>query len=537
MMFFRTILISLVLGTTILLSWLSDVDLASPSSVAMFIIIGITYLATLIYALLLRRGFDLRLLGGIQLGVDLVITSLLVHITGAAQSAFTFFFPLTVIAAAIFFFRSGALIVTGLSLLLLSSVALLDWYGLLPMPDGTRLLPTDQSAVEFARSLGLNIAGIIGISALAISLGAQLQRTSAYLASERSAAADLLVLHEDIVRSLASGLITTDLDDRVRTVNRAAEQILGLPSRHLLGAQLGEILPGLASPADSQEQSRAGRDEVVRERRGKEQILGVSISPLYDHKDVPRGRIVNFQDLTELRVMEENVKRNERLAVIGELAAGVAHEIRNPLASISGSVELLKSGPEGEDESVLMDIVLREIERLNSLITELLDYASPRPADVRAMDLCAVSRETVRVFRQDRSFEDTDVEVDAPEGSVMVRADPEKLRQVLWNLLRNAAEAASGDGGAIRVHIVEDGEEVRLEVADNGAGIPAANLPRIFDPFFTTKARGSGLGLATVYAIVQQLEGDISVSSTEGQGTRFIVHLPGAKESPNVAAS
>ncbi|MBT8494273.1 MAG: PAS domain-containing protein, partial [Deltaproteobacteria bacterium] len=432
MMLFRTILISLVLGSTILLSWLSDVDLASQSSLGLFIIIGFTYLLTLVYALLLRRDVDLRLHGAIQLAADLAITTVLVHITGGAQSAFTFFFPLAVIAAAIFFFRRGALIVAGVSLVLLTSVSVLDWYGALPMPEGSRLLPTDQGPVEFARSLALIIAGILGISALAISLGAQLQRTSAHLARERLAAADLLIQHEDIVRSLSSGLITTDLEDRVRTVNRAAEQLLDRNSQELTGVALEQIFPTLSSVAPSNHKSTAGRIELERQRRGEKQILGVSLSPLFDHKDQSCGRIVNFQDLTELRAMEDNVKRSERLAAIGELAAGVAHEIRNPLASISGSVELLKSSPDADDNLQLMDIVIREIERLNSLISELLEYASPRPADIQPMDLCEVCTETVRVFSQDRSFDGVSVELESPGAPVMVEADPEKVRQVLW---------------------------------------------------------------------------------------------------------
>lgn len=526
MMLFRTVLISLVLGTTLVLSWLSDVDLTTASSLVLFLLIGTTYLLTLIYSLLLRRGFDPTALAKYQLAGDLIITTILVHVTGGAQSAYTFFYPLSIIAGAILFFRTGAITLAGASLVLLLAIALAGWSGLLPLPEGSRILPADQSTVELARSIGLNIAAILGLSLLASNLGAQLQRTSAHLATERSAAADLLTLHEDIIRSLPSGLVTVDERGHILSANRAARELLGSPNR-LEGAHIDTIFPNLDGLVGSDAQVHGV--ELERTEDGRQQILGVSLAPLFDHRDRAIGQVVNFEDLTDLRRMQASVQRAERLAAVGQLAAGVAHEIRNPLASISGSIELLKVSPEGDDSKTLMDIVLREIDRLNGLIGELLEYANPREAQPQAIDLVSVCSETVRVFRQDRSFERVEVAFESrsagEDDSVVVLCDPEKLRQVVWNLIRNAAEAAAGEDAEVRIE-VSAGARAELRIHDNGPGIPPEHLDQIFDPFFTTKSRGSGLGLATVNSIVDEMGGSIDVESEENGGTCFTVHIP-----------
>jgi signal transduction histidine kinase len=221
------------------------------------------------------------------------------------------------------------------------------------------------------------------------------------------------------------------------------------------------------------------------------------------------------------------MQRAERLAVIGGLAAGVAHEIRNPLASISGSIELLTAAPQVDDDSrALAEIVHREVARPNTLISELLDYANPRPLAAVDLDVSELVRETLRVFQQDRDFARVALEAELPEGGgPVILADPEKLRQVLWNLLRNAAEATDEGKVTVRVELQPAGK-VGIAVIDNGPGISSEHLERIFDPFFTTKQAGSGLGLATVHAIVIGHGGTVHVSSKIGQGATFVVRLP-----------
>lgn len=531
LMLFRLVLISLVLGATLLLSALGDVDLSAPNSLVLFAIIGGTYLLTIIYALAVRRMEDPRLIADIQIGADLVTSALLVHVTGGAQSAYTFFFPLSIIGAATMRFRIGAVAVTGLSAVIFSLVAYLGWMELLPVPSGQRVLPFDLTELEFGRQMALNLAAFAGVGFLAFNLGGQIQRTSASLEVERTAAADLYAVHEDIVRSLASGLVTIDENGAVVTINEAACDILGV-NLDSIGHPAEGAMPGIDSMLSelSLRESIRRADLTIPHEDGSALELGVSISPLRNNRDVVMGRIVNFQDLTELRQMEKQIKQAERLAVVGTLAAGIAHEIRNPLASISGSIELLNEPSEqdsDDEQRALMQIVTREVDRLNTLITDLLAYTNPAPPKIIRFDVADMVRETMQVFRQDRGFADVDLILTktSRDRGLLIEGDPAKLRQVLWNLLRNAAEA-SGSNGEVTVSVVPDSANIEIEVADNGQGISSDDISKVFDPFFTTKSRGSGLGLATCHNIITELGGQIYVDSKPGAGTRFVIAVP-----------
>ena len=530
LMLYRVVLISLVLGATTLLYLLGDVDPGRASTLGLYGIIGVTYLLTLVYALWLRSGRAIAPLTTFQLAGDLVIATVLMHMTGGAQSAYTFFFPLTVIGAAVVASRRTTAWVAVWAATLFLVTGLLGWAGVLPSLGGQYLRPYDLSAIELSRSLGLNMAALVGVSVLALSLSRQLQVASATLAVERSAAADLLVLHSDVVRCLSSGLVTVDPGDQVLTVNQVACDILGTTPDAAVGAPVDRILPGLAARLGQLgERASLQRAELELARGGRELVLGVSVSPLHDRSGRFRGRVVNFQDLTDLRKMEQSVRQAERLAVVGGLAAGVAHEIRNPLASISGSIELLHQMPQADEDSrALMSIVTREIDRLNRLLTDLLDYANPRSLEVEPLDLAGLVRDTVGVFSQDRALAGVSVEVVGADelGAIEMSGDAAKLRQVLWNLLRNAGEAAAQGGGHVSVEVVPGPEDVVIKVRDDGPGIPPEHAQRVFEPFFTTKTRGTGLGLATVHSLVSDHRGTIRFDSPAGGGTCFEVRLP-----------
>lgn len=520
---------TLVLGATTFLYWLSDADLTAPSSIALYGIIAVTYALTIVYSVSLKGTEVAPWLPRAQLGGDLLVASLLVHVTGGAQSAYTFFFPLAIIGAALVASRRTAAAVALAATVLFLLVGVLGWLGVLPALPGQRFSPTGLSGIELARSLGLNLAGIVGVSVLALSLSRQLQVTSASLEVERTVAADLLTLHSDIVRCLSSGLITIDPTNNVSTINQAACDILGVEP-DISGQPIGEVLPGLPDQLRSLTQDSAlARGELAAAHRdGSKLVLGISVSPLFDHHGKFLGRVINFQDLTELRRMESNVRRAERLAMVGKLAAGVAHEIRNPLASISGSVELLRQMPQADDDSrTLMGIVNREIDRLNGLLTDLLDYANPRPIKIAPVDMAELVHDTVRVFQQDRDFESVSVDLDIDaQASEPLAGDAAKLRQVVWNLLRNAAEAASKGGGHVSVAVKADDGGIILSVCDDGPGISEPDKRRVFEPFFTTKSKGTGLGLATVHGLVTDHRGTIDFDSDIGRGTCFTVTLP-----------
>lgn len=529
---FRVVLISLVLGVTTLLYWLADADLTTSSSLAMFVVIGLTYLLTIAYSLAIRSGRRLERLGVVQLIADLGIATIIVHATGGAHSAYTFFFPLAIIGAALLAGRRMTIVISVTALALFVSVSVLGWLGFIPAFSGQEIRPDESTSIEMFRALALNGAAMIGVSLLAINLGSQLQQTRSSLVSQTSAAADLRTLHSDIVRSLASGLITVDTSGAVNSINAAAQRILG--NAQVVGEPLTKTMPALAEIlASASDEQRINRIEVRVGSGSDERVLGVSVSPLFDRKHQPVGRVVNFQDLTDLRQMETQVRRAERLAVIGRLAAGVAHEIRNPLASISGSIELLRSGPvESDEDRTLMDIVTREIDRLNQLITELLDYTNPGSMTRTELDVAALVADTAAAFTRDQNVATLDLDIALPDEPTPVSGDSEKLRQVLWNLLRNAAQAAGADG-RVEVTVVRDAGDVIVLISDDGPGITREDQEKIFDPFFTTKEGGTGLGLAIAHSIIEEHGGRIAVDSAPGGGAAFRLVLPasGGQES------
>jgi two-component system sensor histidine kinase PilS (NtrC family) len=391
------------------------------------------------------------------------------------------------------------------------------------------LLADAAGGTAALRQLTLNVGACLGIGVLSAFLGEQLAQSGERLAVQRVRAADLAILKEYIIRSLSSGLLTVDRDGAVMTVNQAASEILSLDADAIIGQPVTAVLPAL-SPilAELGERQTLRRGEIRAARNGRELALGVSVTPLMDHRGEAIGRILNFQDLTELRRMEAQVKRAERLAVVGGVAAAVAHEIRNPLASISGSIELLRSAPQvGDENRQLMDIVVREVDRLNGLLGDLLDYARPREKVAMRIELGGVIDETVRVFAQDRTFAGVKVRpvLDPDATTRPVQADPAQLRQVVWNLLRNAAEAMP-DGGEVRIELADAGGWAELRVIDEGVGIAPEDQEHLFEPFYTTKAGGSGLGLATVHRVVSEHGGTIGVTSSVGKGTTVTVRLP-----------
>ena len=532
LMLVRTALATALMLSVVILAWTmgSPEALSAPFGRFVFGLLATTYLASLSYAVSLKRIQDPVRFADIQVGVDLVLVTLLIHATGGAQSGYTFLYLVDVVAVSALPQGFGAASVAVASALLFLGISLLGYLKILPALTGQTVFPWDLTREEFVFRVVMFLGGLVSVGALGVSLARQRRKAGERLVIHQQMVGDLASLHQNTIRCLSSGLVTTTLDGTITTINDAACEILGVAHAPPLGQQLATHIPGLQVVlAKAGALGRVLRDEVDAIRTdGVARRLGLSATPLSDHTGNVIGRVIHFQDLTDLRRMEQAVARAEHLAGIGRLAANIAHEIRNPLASISGSVEVLKRSTGADEETRnLVDIAVREVDRVNALITNLLDYARPRAEDRRRLDLAEMVTEIGKIFEQERRANPVQLHLDAQPG-VWVDVASGQMHQVLWNLLRNAVEAMPGGG---MIHLAAERRdsapaEAVLVVRDTGVGIAQEDVNHIFEPFFSRKPGGTGLGLATTARIVEDHKGIIEVTSERGKGTTFTIRLP-----------
>ena len=490
-----------------------------------------------VYALALRfTRIPLRAQAGAQFALDALLVTWLVWVTGNLFSPYTALYILVISAASIFLGARGAL-VTAVGCAFLYTATMLGltagWFG----GGGGRGL-TAASLPEVAQATGLNVVAFLVVGLLAARLAVRQTLSEVQMREATHALVSLRALHERIVESIRSGLITTDLERRVFTVNRAAEEMTGYAAADLRGQDVSILFGNISGRIE--ESLRSAAEGHVSPRYESECLtpegflvkLGYNISPLSSESGETTGLVITFQDLTDIRSMEETSRRQERLSAVGRVAAGIAHEIRNPLAAMRGSIQVLRSELEADaTQRELMDIVLSESDRLNRIITDFLTYARPRKFSLAETDLREPLRETFALLRHSPEVLDGHrLEEELPEEPVLAMADAEGVRQVFWNLTRNALKAMP-DGGTLRAEMQRTAPgSVRITFADTGRGMTPAQVERLFEPFSSSTTGGTGLGLSIVYQIIRDHGGTINVRSREGHGTTITIELP-AKQS------
>ncbi len=537
LMMFRLVLVTFLLGSAVIVN-VNDAESASdPSYAAILALIVATYAATVGYAAWLRKGRALGSLALTQIVGDTLLTGGLVFLTGGVESIFSFLFFLSVFNGAILTGRRGALFAASGSSLALVAIAVLQFaqVDLLReyFPDA---MPRVGKVPIYA--IIVHLVSFYTVAALAGYLSEKLGQIGTELEQSQIDLRDLRTLHETVVRSIDLGLIALDHHHRILYANDAAEVVTEIPLQRHFGRFVGTVAPELWLLLVAADREPAGAhvegDYRVPTRDGGDRRLNLSQSALRHVDGSTLGRLVVLRDVSELRLLQQEVRRSEHLASLGNLAASMAHEIRNPLAAISGSVEILRMEQgDSETSAPLMDIVIREVDRLNGLIRDFLEYARPRRIERRATCVRELVDHTVSAFENDVEVA-AGVSIRVLHGvadTLMLGVDADRIQQVLWNLLRNAAEAA-GPGGWIEVQTdIESwsgaaARAVTIAVQDSGPGLAEAATMKLFEPFFTTKPNGTGLGLATSYRIVTEHGGVLRVSNTRGAGARFVVALP-----------
>ena len=532
----RAAVITLLLGSAIL------IRIKFPGAFPIdpfFVLIGITYALTVVYKLALKYSERKRWFVDVQLGADAVIVSAIVYITGGVSSYFSSLYALPIIAASTIQSRRGGLMVGVLGSILYAGLVLGQYYGSGPLPGVVEyvLLPPMRVALF---TVGLNVFGFLAVASLSGYLAESVRRADEQLAQASNQIEDLQAFSQHVIDSLMSGLATTDIDGRVLTFNHAAGTITGVPASEAVGRPISEVLQ---LPEDFSEIFGARNGQARLPRLPRVELgfvrgdathieLGLSTAVLM----TPRGEtgfVFTFQDVTEARKQEREARVQQRLAAVGEMAAGIAHEIRNPLASMSGSIQILRQElPLTTEQSQLMDIVLRESDRLNDTIRSFLAYARPQRQATTRVDVRQVITDTARLLANNAELAEAhEIEVDVPAGEAWYEADDNQIRQIVWNLATNALRAMP-KGGTLTLSVARREAahgapaEIAIGVEDQGVGIKADEIDGIFQPFRGGFERGTGLGLSIVHRIVSDYGGKVHVTSQPGVGTRVEVTLP-----------
>lgn len=525
---------------TLLLGGATLAQITAPGSFAVhpfFWLIALTYGLTIVWAWSLRYVDRSRWLVDAQLACDAVVVSAFIFLTGGVTSFFSSLYALPIIAGSVIQFRRGGMMVATLSGVLYVGIVLTQYLPPSIAPDlwlvaNAISLPT-RAAAQYV--VGLNLFGFFAVALLSGSMAESVRSAGARLERASSDLADLQALNQNVIDSLPSGLVTTDPSQHVLTFNHAAERICGMTAESVVGRPVSDVLqlPAELTDAFARGLGRSGARRLeLKFRRGDGRAIDVGLSAT--HVDTPNGTagfLITFQDLTDVKRLERDAQLQSRLAAVGEMAAGIAHEIRNPLASMSGSIQILRDDlPLNEEQAQLMDIVLRESDRLNTTIKSFLEYARPHRFAIARFDLRRIVQDAGLLLRNSADVRDSHtVDVAVPDEPIWFEADEGQITQILWNLATNGLRAMP-EGGALLLGASVDGPDVVITVQDHGVGIAAEAVEGLFQPFHGTFAKGSGLGLAIVHRIVTDYQGAIKVDSTPGRGTTFSVRLPARAE-------
>jgi two-component system sensor histidine kinase PilS (NtrC family) len=535
-------ILRVVIVTTLLISAFAIELTLKPDQTLrpLFLLAAVIYGMVLLYACLDRwikgtPGFIY-----VQLVGDALVVTAFVRITGGLDSPMSFLYLLPIAVAALLLVRRGGLILAGVCFALYAGLVLHDagWVGL-----GRAALPDPTETWRVSYFLIVHAVAFVAVALLASHLAERVRVQTRELDDRRRAVARLQALNENIIESIHSGVITTDLQGRVNFMNRGGAEITGREQDDVEGTTIEDLFGLEAGFLGAAREQLAARRRFRFERHyvdphGARIFLGIAVSNLQDRAEQPLGYIFTFQDLTDVHAAESQMRLKERMEALGQMAAGIAHELRNPLAAISGSVQYLKGDLKPGGETLeLMDIILRESQRLDHTIRDFLTFARPGKFSTQRCDLVRLLEDHLKLLRKSREFTGAHrVETRFAAGEVWCDADANRMKQVFWNLSTNALKAMP-QGGGLTISVRVDREKNELDIAfeDEGVGMDERSREGYFQPFRSAFEEGTGLGAAIVYRLVEEHGGRIEIDSAPGRGTTIHIFVPqvrgGAPES------
>jgi len=533
---FRMLMITVLLGATAILDHHSN-DIWTVSQYSIIMAIGIIYVMSILYSLAIKYNSNYMFQATAQIFVDLLLWSFLVYLTGGIHSPFTFLYAVSIIHGGLLLQRKGAFGAALASGLLLMMVLVLDSYGLFHEMLGLSALTPEISDPQVIYKFFLNATMFTLIALLAAYLVEQIRQKEEVLAHRELSLKEQRIFNRSLVSSLHSGFMLTDRNGIVTFANQAIEECTGWRVPEIIGNRLEVIFPGLIDVLQlelTRQPWERKFETLVENSSGEKRWLAFSFNDLINLENEFDGLIIVTDDITSRRDLESELRKSEKLAAVGSLAAGIAHEIRNPLASISGSIQMLNAELSlADDNAKLMDIIMREVERLNTLITEFLEYARPKPLVLETVSLREIIEDIISLLQRHDIKKKIRFRVEFASELFELFGDSTRLRQMIWNILKNCVDATEQIEIpviwiSVSNHISSSNNRrmIRIRISDNGEGMSKQSMKQMFDPFYTTKAGGTGLGMSTVFQIIEMHRGRINVESELGRGTAFTIDIP-----------
>ena len=555
LVFLRVVILTFLLGITAFIQIKGLESLPKVSLISIYFIILLTYFLSFLYLFLLKIIKSIELNVYIQSLSDVTLITCLVYVTGGIESIYSVFYPLVIIYSVLFLTRRGGFIVASASSIFYGLLLDLEYYGVIHPIYATSWDYNYSAGYAFSR-IFIHIAAFYILALLTSFAVKQEEKAMVLLAEKESAFDQLDLLHRSIIESVDTGILTTDLRGKIKSFNRGAEEITGFLYSEVINRKIDDISPGFPQMLDNVENRDGGsvvrnRFEVAVPGKGdRNLILGCSVSPLVDGNKKKIGNILIFQDLKSIKEMECEVEKNKRLAIIGEMAAGLVHEIRNPLAAISGSIQMLSRDLNLDDtDRKLMQIILRGKDQLESFIKDFLLLARPNRTERENINIETIIDDVIESLRYGADWRGNIEIIRNLSDQTAIYGNRTEIRQVIMNLILNSVQSMP-DGGRLEIEtrpiiiknhpakgqihpnppLVNGGgggfEYLEILISDSGCGIEEKDQGRIFEPFYTTKEKGTGLGLAIVNRIIEGHGGKIKIESNPGKGTGCIVSLP-----------
>mgnify|MGYP000327283413 CR=1 FL=1 len=515
----RILVIALFLGGPIV-NHLRSAGAGSPALICLFLLAALCFFQSAVFLLLFRRDRRHQALLRLQTCWDLLFATCLVFLTGGVASHLSFLYIFVIFSVSIFLSRREVFVAASAASILYGGLLDLQYYAVVPVVSVFPVSPVSSREIFYA--IFINVIVFYLMAFFSSLLSERLRHSELALKKREIDFEELENLNRIILSNIPSGLIIINNVGCIRSFNAGAKVITGYTLEEIYNQPVQALFPDLTVLDGAGFKTVARGETRLKDKYDVQRPVGFTSSLVRDVSGETLGLLITFQDLSRLKEMEEQLKRSDRLAAVGQLAAGMAHEIRNPLASISGSVQLLMEGEKLESEDRrLMGIVVREAERLNALLTDFLVFARPAPPVLESVEVTELLDELFCMVSADERFKDIDLQREY-KGPIEWHCDRAQLRQALWNLLVNGAEAMDHQG---RLTLGVDSNGPAIYVEDTGPGIPQDIRDKIFDPFFTTKDSGTGLGLATVYSIVEAHEGRLELIKAEEGGERFVISM------------